>query len=1037
MSSDRTPLVTGTRRRSERFGNRPITRLGTPHADASWSKPAVDGAAFATTIARMFRPATRASCRNVLTALVLVAPLFAESVTPHVPLATVEPVPAQPAEKDWHFIQELQQPYHMTKRWKPRSPHVDEADLSRGITIETRFPDPMERLDTAYGDLNDFLNSVGVRRPGPFRIVTEQCPMEVPETYRVVVSADECRIQAGDTEGIRRGIFFVEDRLLSARGPFLPRGAVTRSPVIRTRISRCFFGPIKRPPKNRDELLDDVNYYPDPYLNRLAHEGVNGLWLTIAFADFCKNEAFPGCGRDADKRLTKLRDTVRRCLRYGIKTYVFCIEPAAFPVDSPVLAAHPDLGGHKAQGCVYFCASSKAGQDYVQEVTRNLFAAVPDLGGLINICVGERPTLCPNAGVENNNCPRCSKRQPWEVLADCLAAMARGMHAANPSAELISWFYLPNNWTDGKGWGEAGYREAAEHIPDGVILQHNFESNGGKEQLGKWRLAGDYWLSYIGPSPRFIDCAGRAAAHGTRMFAKLQVGCSHEVANVPFVPVPGNLYQKYKAMHELGVSGAMQCWYFGNYPGVMNRAAGELAFAPFPASEDDFLLELARRDWGPDAPTVVRTFKLFSKGYDHYPLNCLFSYYGPMANGVVWPLYLIPRDLPLEPTWKLEYPPSGDRIGECIASSHTLDEVLILCGQMARLWNEGVDVLRALRPRYTHDANRLKDIGLAEALGIQFRSGSNILRFYALREKLARAKGTERLEILEQMKTRVNAELALDEQLLPLAQADSRLGFHSEAEGYKYFPEKIRWRMRQLRSLLATEFPAVERRVRAGLVAFPQYTGEEPLGKVADCPRIEGSLPLDGRCFEGVWATLPTNPLVGVKTSPDSPARNTVWRAVYDSQALHIGLICRNSATATSPAVAVTTQAAWNNESVEILLEPRRLWPVERFRIAANGRREHTIIGGQPNQDWQAAVCRGQDLWAVQVRIPFECLGLNPSELRPIRLNVIHQCTVPSASGWWVPRHPIQARLLYGAENPADLGWLRFAGPGPATAGAR
>ena len=61
-----------------------------------------------------------------------------------------------------------------------------------------------------------------------------------------------------------------------------------KKPWIENRITRCFFGPIKRPPYNRDELMDDVDYYPDAYLDRLAREGVNGLWLTIEFKDFSK-----------------------------------------------------------------------------------------------------------------------------------------------------------------------------------------------------------------------------------------------------------------------------------------------------------------------------------------------------------------------------------------------------------------------------------------------------------------------------------------------------------------------------------------------------------------------------------------------------------------------------------------------------------------------------------------------------------------------------------------------------------------------------
>ncbi|MBK7711706.1 MAG: hypothetical protein IPJ37_12710 [Bacteroidales bacterium] len=65
----------------------------------------------------------------------------------------------------------------------------------------------------------------------------------------------------------------------------------------------------------RDELMDDVNYYPDQYLNRLAHEGVNGLCLTVEFRDLVAASFTPYAGIDSEKLLAKLRQTVESCLR--------------------------------------------------------------------------------------------------------------------------------------------------------------------------------------------------------------------------------------------------------------------------------------------------------------------------------------------------------------------------------------------------------------------------------------------------------------------------------------------------------------------------------------------------------------------------------------------------------------------------------------------------------------------------------------------------------------------------------------------------
>ena len=54
---------------------------------------------------------------------------------------------------------------------------------------------------------------------------------------------------------------------------------------------------------------------------------------------------------------------------------------------------------------------------------------------------------------------------------------------------------------------------------------------------------------------------------------------------------------------------------------------------------------------------------------------------------------------------------------------------------------------------------------------------------------------------------------------------DKRLGYHSEAIAFKYFPEKLRWRVNCLEKLLAEEFPAVEARIRAGETPLPYFWG--------------------------------------------------------------------------------------------------------------------------------------------------------------------------------------------------------------------
>ena len=91
---------------------------------------------------------------------------------------------------------------------------------------------------------------------------------------------------------------------------------------MRSRITRCFFSPINRPPKYGNELSDDVDYYPKEYLNRLMHDGANGVWIYTRFSDLVPVKALPEYGRGGEARVEKLNRVIEKCARYGIRVYV-------------------------------------------------------------------------------------------------------------------------------------------------------------------------------------------------------------------------------------------------------------------------------------------------------------------------------------------------------------------------------------------------------------------------------------------------------------------------------------------------------------------------------------------------------------------------------------------------------------------------------------------------------------------------------------------------------------------------------------------
>jgi hypothetical protein len=942
-------------------------------------------------------------------------------------------VPPQPVKESMYFIEDLKAPLWNRQSWGASHASGQEVDISGGVNITTTFRDPQNRLEAAYTDLKDFLTTgnVSVNNEN-YNIETADTAGLKDEAFKLEVGRQSCRILASGVNGIRRGIFYIEDEMLKRRGAFLTLGNTEHFPAIKRRIIRGYFSPTKRrgslprtgdsQPLVIDELMNDIDYYPPEYLNRLAHEGVNGLWLSVSgnndegkmvgFGDLVSTGTTPGEGINGQRRLSKLRLVVERCLHYGIRIYLFTIEPCVrIEQGNPILKKYSESEVIGDKIVRNLCGGSKAGQQYLYEATNKIFKAVPELGGIINISHGERYTTCLSSlsatGEGQITCPRCSKIPSWQILYQSLSAMEKGMHDAAPNAELISWLYMPqpqSQSTTSVDTLASWVYDLPAHTPKGVILQFNFTSGVEKITFGKKLVGGDYWLAPAGPSVRFERIANIARENGTLTSSKIQTGTSHEITTVPYVPVPSFLYKKFAAMRRLGVSHTMLSWYFGNAPGLMVKATDLLSFDQLP-TEEIFLQQLASIYWKEtDVPNVVKAWRYFEEAYENYPLTNLFQYYGPMHDGPVWPLLLKPRDAPLSPTWllgssqtTLPWPPSGDRVGDSFTSLLTLDEVVTLCNKMSTSWDSGVAILNRLEPDYSNEPDRILDIGVAKAIGIQFRSGYNILRFYLLREKMLRMRGIERLDILKALKEMLYQELESDDELLLLSRRDSRLGYHPEAEGYKYYPSKIRWRMEQLQKVLSTDFPEVEKQIRDGKLLFSEYTGENPVGLVATSILSRQNAPTGGisdfKIPPGLnWQSF----------NNGGDSKRFQWASIYDKNRLCI--IVKESEGKSDISSLLS--------DLTIRIQPRRLWPSKRFQFK--------MKTSDPKKNVKIISSKGTS-W-VLVQIPWNDIGADRDTSR-IRVDV----QVNEKSGGvigWCELKPATPRLEHGTDNPDDFGWL-------------
>ena len=706
-----------------------------------------------------------------------------------------------PDRTSMEFVEELHQP--VERRFSAAKP----GQFVRGLTVPLNTQP--EIPETASKSLRSVLagRNIPENTNNGIKLRIKQNKDFIREEFALAVSETEVCITAAEPEGVRGAVYKLEELLTASCDGKAITADIHQKPFIKNRISRCCFSPINREPLYLDELTDDVDYYPENYLDRLAHERINGLWITVYLRDF-PSSIFPEHGDSVEKRLQKLRKAVKACSRYGIKCYIFLAEPKAFHNTYKAFSdedekAAPEIIGHKSpSGRKSFCTSTTEGKEYLRESIEYIFRNVPGLGGIINIMCLESASPCGTwqiySHVEKCNCPRCSKLRPEAIFPEIACVMRDAMRKYEPEAEFIGWFYFA--WFLPGDPENKPFLKIAENWPHDTALMFNFECGGVTEQLGKPRAVLDYSLSYIGPSQLWQDMAQRTR----RPAAKLQVCNSHEDASVPIIPVPGNLFLKYKELYKTRCDTVMQCWYFGNFPGIMNKAAGRLSFAPFPESEDDFLLELAASDWRENSSLVVKAWKYFSDSYQNFPENLNMKWVGTLHFSVIFPWYIFPVDTPMMMSYTQRFPKiGGDRIGECIGYEHTRSEALELFRTMEVLWQKGMEIMSSLKSQYCDDIECLKDIGLAEAIGIQISSSRRFFEFYQLREKMI----FERIDLRPQMKNLIHEEIADTLLMKKLCEADSRIGYHAEVESYLFFPEKLQARIELLKELLKSDFP--------------------------------------------------------------------------------------------------------------------------------------------------------------------------------------------------------------------------------------
>jgi hypothetical protein len=273
---------------------------------------------------------------------------------------------------------------------------------------------------------------------------------------------------------------------------------------------------------------------------------------------------------------------------------------------------------------------------------------------------------------------------------------------------------------------------------------------------------------------------------------------------------------------------------------------------------------------------------------------------------------------------------------------------------------------------------------------------------------MAYEKPEKQLMTLKEMRTLAEAELKGNEELIGLCENDSRLGFHSEAEGYKYFPEMIRWRMKQLRELLDTEMPALQKQLEQGVDVFAEYAGRKTTGPTTHsrfCTDIEQRLKEPSVQWPGELEWKTCEPSAAAKAA----GRTTRWACCHDREAFYLLFDCSGKDAESAKA-----------SSLVLTLEPRRMWQSFNMTVSAAGGK--TVW---PPCEYESQTRPQANGWQGAIRVSFAALSIDPTNLHPLRINV-RRVLSGADDETWIARHPWPYRLLLGSDNPADLGWVFF-----------
>ncbi len=507
-----------------------------------------------------------------------------------------------------------------------------------------------------------------------------------------------------------------------------------------------------------DPLLDpELDPYPDGLLADLAANGMTAVWLQGVLYTMVPWFGETRFSKGHEKRVAGLNALVGRAARHGLGVYLYLNEPRAMPdeffEDRPAWK-----GAQYKENLTCLCLSHAPALAAFKAGVGDLFRKVPGLTGVFTISRSENVTHCHSHPTHLVPCPRCSTRPPEDLIALTNNAVAEGIHAVKPEADVIVW-----NWP----WEEGGLsaKKIIDQLRPDIRFMCTSESYLPTEAMGIKGLVADYAISKVGPGPLAEGQWKHAAARGLPTLAKVQLNNTWECSGVPYLPVPFLVKRHLKNLEARKISGLMVSWTLGGYPGgnlrLVDTEPEALALDLFGAAA---------------APGIVAAWQRFGEAFSEFPLNgCSCLYTGPQNYGPMNLLYA-------QPTGR-KATMVGFPYDDLDAWRGRHFPEMVFEGQFRKVsegWGTGLAGLKkaaALAPEEKR-ANCEDLLNVAEAAYCHFRSTYLQIRFIRLRN-------TDKTLFRREAPRLLDEEIELAQTLFAVMRRDSRIGF--EASNHYYY----------------------------------------------------------------------------------------------------------------------------------------------------------------------------------------------------------------------------------------------------------